>query len=365
MKTGFPTPQMDSPGSPPPDSLFQMGNSFPSPRPASNLRSLIAASPKHLGKVFGPEEIGRIRTLTDLAREPVETTSIAADPDLLRDVDILFGTWGMPVLTEKLLSSANRLKAILYAAGTIKSFVTDAVWDRKILVSSACSANAVPVAEYCLAAILFSLKLGWRQCRSHWVNRHWHAEPVIPGAFGSTVGLISYGEVARMTRQLLHPFALNVMVYCPYLTSREAEAAGVRLASLEEIFQKADVVSLHTPELPATLNLVRGAHFRMMKENATFINTARGQVINESEMLEVLQARSDLTAILDVTQVEPPPPGDLIFQIPNIFLTPHIAGAQGAERRRLGQFAVSECMRLVRGEPLKGIVLKKDLSKIA
>jgi phosphoglycerate dehydrogenase-like enzyme len=164
---------------------------------------------------------------------------------------------------------------------------------------------------------------------------------------------------------LLRRFAVRVIAYDPFATPETAAALGVSLCSLEECFAQADVVSLHTPWLPETEKMVRGAHFRAMKRDATFINTARGAVVDEPAMIEVLQARPDLTAILDVTHPEPPKPGSPLYALPNVVLTPHIAGSMGNECRRMGRYAVEECQRFLRGEPLLWQVTRERAATLA
>jgi phosphoglycerate dehydrogenase-like enzyme len=129
---------------------------------------------------------------------------------------------------------------------------------------------------------------------------------------------------------------------------------------LEDIFRRADVVSLHTPWLPETEGMITGQHFTLMKPNAAFINTARGAVVRESEMIAVLEQRPDLLAVLDVTYPEPPVPGSPLYTLPNVVLTPHIAGALGPETRRLGEMMLDELQRYLRGEPLRWQVSPKQ-----
>lgn len=330
------------------------------------LKSIIIGDPVRLPTVFSAYERDQISELTDLVGEPVSQAQVLADLSLLREVDVIFGTWGMPKLEKDLLDAAPDLKAIFYAAGTVKSFATEEAFRRKILLTSAYQANAVPVAEYCVATILFSLKLGWRHMRSLHLNKEWHRHTDrITGAYDATVGLISLGAIGKKTLELLRPFALNILVNSTGLTQGHAEALGVRLATLDEIFEKSDVVSLHTPLLPTTRGMIKPAHFRRMKPNATFINTARGGVVDQAGMVGVLLGRPDITAILDVTEPEPPEPGNVIFDLQNIFITPHIAGSLGAECRRLGQAAIDECRRYLDGEPLQCPVALDDLFRMA
>jgi phosphoglycerate dehydrogenase-like enzyme len=330
------------------------------------LKSLIIGDPVRLPTVYSQYERDQISELTDLVREPLSADEVLADLSILREVDVIFGTWGMPKMDPAVLDAAPNLKAIFYGAGTVKSFATEELFQRKVVVTNAYKANAVPVAEYCVATILFSLKLGWAHVRSLHLNRKWHRETDrIAGAYDANIGLISLGAIGKKTLELLRPYDLNILVYSTSLSEEQAGKLGVRLATLEEIFKESDVVSLHTPSLPSTLKMIKPEHFRMMKANATFINTSRGAVVDQSGMVDVLRERTDLTAILDVTEPEPPEPGDPVFGLPNIFVTPHIAGSIGSECRRLGQTAIDECKRYLDNEPLQSPIQLEDLFRMA
>jgi phosphoglycerate dehydrogenase-like enzyme len=245
------------------------------------------------------------------------------------------------------------LRVVLYGAGSVRRVATPALWERDVRITSAYAANAVPVSEYTLAAILFSLKRGWHFAFS---ARHDMAMPgqgQVPGAYGSTVGLVSLGKVGRLVRERLRPFDLRLVVYDPYVTPEEARSLDVDLMSLEDLFESSDVVSLHTPWLPETEGMILGSHLASMKRNATLINTSRGAVVRESEMVGVLRERPDLWAVLDVTHPEPPEPDSPLYALPNVVLTPHIAGSLGRECRRMGHLVVDELRRYVAGEPLR------------
>jgi len=119
------------------------------------------------------------------------------------------------------------------------------------------------------------------------------------------------------------------------------------------LFDRSDVVSLHTAWKKETENLIRGHHFARMKPGATFINTSRGAIVAEQEMIEVLRQRPDLWALLDVTWPEPPVAGSPLYTLPNVVLTPHIAGSTGPECRRMGRWMIEELDRYLAGQPLR------------
>ncbi|MDC7219663.1 MAG: hydroxyacid dehydrogenase [Spirochaetales bacterium] len=333
-------------------------------------KALFLMEERRFNSVYGPRERAEIETLVDIIAEPQTKETIRENLSLLNEVEILFSGWGMTPIDEEFLSHAPKLEAVFYAAGTIRYFMTEAAWERNLTVTSSFAANAIPVTEYCLATILLALKQApffTRRLENggpEQFNKKDHAYAVA-GAYGSTVALVSLGTIGRLVLEKLKDFDFDIIVDDYDLTPEQAAAQGVEALPLKELFKRADVISLHTALLPATKGMITGELIASMKENAVLINTSRGGLIKEEEMVEVLRKRPDLTAILDVTEKEPPEEGSLLYSLPNVFLTPHIAGSMGNECRRMGQYAIDECRRYLTGEPLVYHIDKKALEGMA
>jgi phosphoglycerate dehydrogenase-like enzyme len=247
-----------------------------------------------------------------------------------------------------------KLRAILHAAGTVRGFVTDACWERGLLVSSAAHANAIPVAEYTLAAILLSGKNA--------LTRKPLDDNV--GNYGRRVGVIGASRVGRRLLELLHPFELTVSLSDPYVTPDEADALGATLLPLDDLLSTSDVVTLHAPDLPATYRMLDRRRLALIPDGATLINTSRGALIDPIALTDELVS-GRLNAVLDVTEPEPLPPDSPLHRLPNVLLTPHIAGSLGNELERLGAAVAEEIERLVSGLPLRHQVLRRDLERVA
>ncbi len=317
--------------------------------------------------IYGPEERRRVEERLDLVAPPQTIETLVADPSPLDDTQIILSGWGCAHMDAEFLAQAPQLEAIFYGAGSIRAIVSDAFWDRDIVITSAYGANAIPVAEYALSQILFGLKCGW-QTRQHMRDvRRWQhiSRAHAVGGYGATVGLVSLGMVARHLCHLLKAFDLRIIAYDPYVSEADAAALGVTLVSLDDVFTQSQVVSLHTPNLPETAGMITGNHFRAMQPYTTFINTARGAVIREPEMIEVLQQRPDLVAVLDVTSPEPPVPESPLWTLPNVTLTPHMAGSMNHECRRMGRYAVDEMTRYLDGEPLQWRLRREQVQRMA
>jgi phosphoglycerate dehydrogenase-like enzyme len=302
--------------------------------------------------VYGPEQRLRLGQMLEMSDRVFERIEDEGCEEELKKAEVLVTGWGAPNLDEAFLAKAPELKLVLYAAGSIRGVSSEASWGHGVRITNSRAANAVPVSEYTLGVILLSLKHFWRYSHQYKEMRAYPRRTFIPGAYGTTVGLVSLGAVGRLVLDRLKSFDLRILAYDPYVTPEEARAMGCELVGMEELFERSDVVSLHTPHLAATGQMIKGSHFESMKEGATFVNTARGGVVNEAEMIAVLTARADLQAILDVTQPEPPRPNSPLYDLPNVVLTPHIGGATDYECRRLGQLMVDELERYVAGEPM-------------
>jgi phosphoglycerate dehydrogenase-like enzyme len=329
------------------------------------LKALYLLNEGAFDQIYGPDERRDIAELVDLVAPPQTARTVAENPAVLADVEVILSGWGMIPMDEAFLAAAPNLKAVFYGAGSIKRIVTDAFWARGIPITSAYAANAVPVIEYTLGQILLSLKRAWYYMFAIREQKQYVPRTPVPGAYGSTVGLISLGMIGSGVARKLQHFDLHVIAYDPFVTPDRAADLGVELCSLDELFRRADVVSLHAPWLDETVGMLHGAHFAFMKPDATFINTARGAIVREDEMIRVLQDRPDLWAILDVTYPEPPAPGSPLYTLPNVVLTPHIAGSLDNECRRMGRLTVEELRKFIHGEPLQWAIGREQAAVMA
>jgi phosphoglycerate dehydrogenase-like enzyme len=310
-------------------------------------RSIIAMDDRWPSLLFGVQ----LSTLDGLVRlaAPIWRPDSVPDAEALANVEVLITGWGSPRIGRRELEQMPRLRAVLHAAGSVKGHLDTAVWDRGITVTSAAEANAVPVAEFTLAMILLAGKqvplLTARYADDGEVDlASW---PTI-GNYDRRVGVIGASRTGRHVIELLAPFDLDVLVADPIADLSTIANPRARSASLAEVFARCDVVSLHVPLLPSTVGLVTRELLRSMRPDAVLINVARGPVVDERALLEAL-SEDRISAVLDVTAQEPLPLDHPLRALRNVTLTPHIAGAQGTELRRLGAQVVTELRRLQAG----------------
>ncbi|MFJ4848533.1 hydroxyacid dehydrogenase [Streptomyces sp. NPDC088733] len=318
--------------------------------------------------VFGA---GALERLARVARfEPgllVEDFAAPGAREALAAAEVLLTGWGCPPLDEAALDRMPRLRLVAHAAGTVKQHVTDAVWRRGVLVSTAAAANALPVAEYTVAAVLLSNKRvldtasAFRRARGDI-----GAFEALAGAgnYRRTVGVVGASRVGRRVLELLRPYDLRLLVHDPYLGPAAAAGLGAEWAGLDHLCRTCDVVSIHAPELPATRHLFDAARLALLRDGATLVNTARGSLVDTAALTAELVA-GRLHAVLDVTDPEPLPADSPLWDLPNVLLTPHVAGSLGTELTRLADTATGEIERWARGLPLAHPVRAEDLDRSA
>ncbi|MGV0817728.1 hydroxyacid dehydrogenase [Martelella sp. AMO21009] len=319
--------------------------------------------------VFDERLFDRLARHCDILSEtPMEDFTTPQARDLLAETDILVTGWGSPFVGEEVLRLAPRLRLIAHAAGTVKYTIDEAVYAAGIAVTHAAAANAVPVAEYTLAAIIFANKRVfelsdiYRRDRGRAATWALMSEPI--GNYRRTVGLIGASHIGRKVAKLLEMLDVDVLLHDPYVTAEDPVAATARLVDLDTLLRKSDTISLHAPALPATRHMIGAAEFSKMRDGTTFINTARGMLVDHEAMICELES-GRISAILDVTAPEVLEAGSPLYTLPNVFLTPHVAGAAGLERLRLGEMAVSEIERFIAGRPLEHAIQPELLERSA
>lgn len=320
-----------------------------------------------IDRVYAKGRREKVGEITDLYPHLVGLENFDEHVEKLQDLEVVFSTWGMPKLTEEHLAKLPNLKAVFYGAGSVQSFARPFL-ERGITVSSAWAANAVPVAEYCVAQIILSFKAYWQNiadCRDEEKRLSWQVKCKGPGMFGETVAFLGLGLITRKTIEFLKPYVMEKLVVSRHLGDDEAKALGLTKVSLEEAFERAFVISNHMANRPHTQGVIQGEHFERMRENATFINTGRGAQVDEAGMIEVLRKRPDITALLDVTDPEPPETGSPLYSLPNVHLTSHIAGSLGDEVVRMADYMIEEYQLYAAGKPLQHEVTLEMLETMA
>jgi phosphoglycerate dehydrogenase-like enzyme len=318
--------------------------------------------PASHGDVFGGGRRERIAQLVELYPEVVTGATFAAHAAALADVQVIFATWGMPVLSDDQLAQLPALEAVFYAGGNVKSFAQPLV-DHHIVLVSAWAINAIATTQLALSQVLLTCRGYFRSVRRY-AQTHDLAQATAfhrSGAAGEIVGLIGMGWIGRRLSAELRALGFRVLASDPFLTPERAQELGVEKVSLEELFRRSYIVSNHIPDLPGTKQMLGASLFESMRDGATFINTGRGAQVVEAHLVRVLKARPDLTALLDVTDPEPPAATSALWTLPNIVMSPHVGGTIGDEVTRLADVVIEEFKAWDTGKPLQYQVTREIL----
>lgn len=317
---------------------------------------------------FRQEDRRRLAQFASVLQAPSkgEVDWKAFPESVCRDVEILITGWRTPRIPEEL--NLPRLKMIGNASGGVRQHLPVSLWERGVSVSTASSALGWGVAEFALAMMIQGSKRafwmanvvrkgGWREGLDAYGNAF--------ELFGTDVGIVGMGQSARHLIRLLEPFSCRCFVYDPYLSELEIVAAGgIPLDSLEALFERCRVVSLHAALTPQSHGLLRGEHFRRLQRGSLFVNTARAGLIEEAGFIAALREQS-FVACLDVSLEEPPAADHPYRTLPNVMLTPHMAGAIRENRLRMGKLVADEIERFVHGEALQHQIHLSRLEAVA
>ena len=320
-------------------------NEIMSPRAVEVLESLGAVDWNKTGRALSKDELA----------------------ERLRGCTAVLTSWGPPVFDEELMDAAKDLRIIGHAAGSIKRFIPPSFFERGVLVTHAANTMADAVAEWTLTVMLMGLR------RAHKVDRAMHAGEKWPdywvheptGLYRKTVGVIGASHVGRALIRLLRPFEVDILVYDPYLKDEDAAELGVRrVDTLDELMAGADVITNHAPTTEATNGMLDARLWGLVKDGALFVNTARAAAVDYDALLNELQA-GRITAALDVFTAEPLEDDSPFRELPNVILSPHVAGKTVEGRLRLGETVADEFARFFAGEPLRHEVTADMLTTMA
>ena len=309
-------------------------------------------------RLFGQDDWTRLEELGDVH----VTSPNFTDPDTaarLAQADVIITGWGSGCLDVHAVQHASNLRAIVHTGGSVRSVATPAVYERGITVSSQTVANSQPVAEFSLALILLAGKQAFRAQRLYAEKRAFiDREEYFPdaGLYRTRIGLVGLSRISRRLIELLAPFDVEVVVFSRHLNADAAAALGVVASGLDDLLSSCDVVSLHSAALPSTQHMIGARELGRLRDGATLVNTARGALIDHAALERELST-GRIWAIIDTTDpYEPLPPDSPLWDLPNVMLTPHFAGAVGKELNRLGRAAVDDVEAILQGRVPAGVV---------
>lgn len=276
--------------------------------------------------------------------------------EALQGVDIAVTGWGTPTIAGEALDSCDALKLIAHTGGSVADLVDPSVYAKGIRVISGNKLYAESVAEGTIAYMTAMMRRipdyvytirngGWNLQGEEWSE----------GLFGRTIGILGVGTIARELMRMLQPFRCSFLVWdCNYTVDTNfLTSVNARQTSLEEVLTTCSIVSLHASLTPASHGLIGKRELGMMRKGALFINTSRGAIVRQDELVEVLRERPDLRAVLDVFEKEPIDADCPLRKMPNVYLMPHKAGPTIDHRSAVGRALLSDIRRFIGGEALE------------
>ena len=276
-----------------------------------------------------------------------EITEIAAKGEdefvaAARDADALYAK-GRPI-TKKIIDGLERCKIIALGSVGVDSVDVAAATARGIPVTNVPDTFIEEVADHAMMLILATFRRLVVQDRMVREGRWKEGRPQLlqfPRLMGLTLGFVAFGHVARAVAMRARPFGLRMIAYDPYVEELVMSPYGVEPASLTQVLQQSDIISMHAPATPDAYHLLKEEHFRLMKPTALFINTGRGPTVDEPALIKALEQGWIAGAGLDVLEQEPPVSVNPLMKMENVILTAHVASASArfdpARRRRVGQ----------------------------
>jgi len=309
---------------------------------------------KHIVAVLPPTVLFNRLFSTEDARRLSERYAVAANlseknlsqeeaAKLVKGAEAVVTSWGSPKFDQTLLSKAPALKLLVHGAGSVKPFVSHELFTRGIRVSSSASAIAEDVAVSTVGHIICGLKNTYQASRAM-RDGGWGMGSLAPARdiLGKTVGVIGASRVGRRVLKLLKVFPVNILLYDPFVDKRTAKSLGAKKCELDELLKNSDVVTLHAPAVESARHMLNAANLGLLKNNVLLVNTARGMLIDETALVGFLHERKNASAILDVTDPEPPADASPLRRLPNVVITPHIAGSTESGLTRIGCHILDE-----------------------
>lgn len=313
--------------------------------------ALFGSDESKFSKVYTESVLGKLSSFGEVS-ERIDKSNIEKHRSFLSDCEVAFSTWGMVRFSEEEIREyMPELKYLFYSAGTVQYFA-EPFLRCGVRLFSAYGANGVPVAEYTVSQIILALKgfyQGAKRYKTCLPYSFLHTQNCV-GAYGSKVGLVGLGAIGSAVAEKLKSYDVTVLACDPFVSKERAEELGVILSDLETIFKECDVVSNHLANKKELKNIFDGKYFKLMKKHSTFINTGRGNQVDEFALAKSLILHPSRTAVVDVLKNEYTPFVSPLFWCPNAIITPHIAGSLGNETERMADYMIEQFKNCIEGK---------------
>ena len=282
-----------------------------------------------------------MQALAGLDAEMVEAPDQAAFAAMAKDADAIYAK-GWPISRE-FIAALTKCQVISLGSVGVDSVDVKAATEHGIPVTNVPDTFIEEVADHALTLLLAGFRRLVEQDRMVREGRWREGRPALykhARLMGQTLGLISFGRVARAVAKRALPFGLRVIAYDPFVDETLMSELGVMPVTLNELLENSDFISMHAPARPEVHHMLREEHFRRMKPSAVFINTGRGPTVDETALIKAMQENWISHAALDVLETEPPSHNNPLLRMENVTLTAHVASASArfddARKSRVG-----------------------------
>ena len=245
---------------------------------------------------------------------------------IIGDYDGLIIRSGTTV-TKKIMDAGKKLKVVGRAGVGVDNVDVPYATQKGILVMNTPSANIISAAEHSLAMIMtLARNIPWAHVSVH--KGEWKRSKFTGiELYGKTLGIIGVGRVGGEIAKRAKSFNMTMIGYDPYLPKEVADDLGVRLTTLDDVLKNSDIMTIHTPLLPETKNMISMPQFKMMRKNALLVNVARGGIVNEEDLYTALKEKVIAGAAFDVYVDEPLKEGCKLLELDNLVMTPHLGAS--------------------------------------
>ena len=252
-------------------------------------------------------------------------------------------------ITREVIDAGKELKVIARAAVGTGNIDVDYATDKGILVINTPGKNANSAAELTIGVLLAAVRKivpAHTNMQAGAWNRHQFAGTELRGR---TMGIIGLGNVGQRVARFARAFDMELLAYDPYVSDDVFETNQAKKMDLDTLLAAADVVTLHTPQTPETINMIAAPQFARMKDGAILLNLARGRLVDETALLEALQSGKVAAAGIDTWAVEPPGENPL-KDLPQVVMTPHIGGSTEEAQLQIGESIADQTLRALRDD---------------
>ncbi|HEX8650270.1 MAG TPA: phosphoglycerate dehydrogenase [Pyrinomonadaceae bacterium] len=298
-------------------------------------------------KIFVADDVKEsgLEPLSAAGFEVTKRTGLKGDDlfEAVRDCDGLIVRSETKV-TAALMDAAGRLRAVGRAGVGVDNIDIAAATVRGVVVMNAPDGNTITTAEHTIA-LLVALARRIPQASASLKAGRWERKRFIGTELqGKTLGIVGLGRIGRVVAQRARGFGMQVVAYDPFVAPEQARDLELETASLEEVFTRADFLTVHTPLTAETRGLIGARAFASMKPGVRIINCARGGLVDENALLKAIREGKVAGAALDVFEEEPPRPDHPLLALDEVIVTPHL-GASTTEAQEGVAFTVAEQMR--------------------